>query len=465
MNNNLFFILVFFLILQNNPVVCQNQGISAHDIPNPTIDYEKCGRPRSSMICNPNGIISNSVADWFDQEVAKLYNQTQTDKCGGYQVASAVINKMVLNGGENSEQAVARYGIYLMNKWGVGDASCNTGVMLFISIDDRKLTIITGMGAKEKISESTGNNIIGTMKPYFKRNDYNNGFERGVEEIRDYLLGVKKPLDIGIVVMVALFSFAGLIALIAILIAGVNIYQDWERKKRDKERNEFKEKFQRIKEGYNKGSFGQEDCVICLELFEDLEKESNYESRVLSCGHRFCTNCLDNWWNRPENKKYDNTSLDKEQQSNVDDIEIPNRISSSDDNIEEGLRRIHECPICRKRDVDDKSRETSTSSSRRKNRSRNNDNPELNHEARFRSESLSYLFPIYLMMSSVNSWNPSRGFNDIDPFYLNNTTSHNNYSSSSNNTSSNYHHTTSSTGGYSFGGGSSFGGGVSVGGW
>ncbi len=91
-----------------------------------------------------------------------------------------------------------RYGHYgeiepfataLFNRWGVGDASRNDGVMLLVAKDDRQMRIELGAGYASAKDREMKRIIDGTILPRFRRDDYAGGIEEGVREVIRNLTG------------------------------------------------------------------------------------------------------------------------------------------------------------------------------------------------------------------------------------------------------------------------------------
>ncbi|ETN98877.1 hypothetical protein RFI_38609, partial [Reticulomyxa filosa] len=63
---------------------------------------------------------------------------------------------------------------HIHTQWGVGDATCNNGLMVFISIQDRHLYISTGKGIKHIITDHFIEKwlIPNTMAPWMKQQRY-----------------------------------------------------------------------------------------------------------------------------------------------------------------------------------------------------------------------------------------------------------------------------------------------------
>ncbi len=55
-------------------------------------------------------------------------------------MAVALAKKNDLSGGTSTGEAAERFAQKLMDAWGVGDAQCNDGVVLFLSKEPRQVT-------------------------------------------------------------------------------------------------------------------------------------------------------------------------------------------------------------------------------------------------------------------------------------------------------------------------------------
>ena len=75
-------------------------------------------------------------------------------------------------------------------RWGVGDRRCNNGVALVLSVDDRKVAIKTGEGAKALLTDAEVQSIIVKMRPHLRGGDYAGAVLAAVGGIVDELRGV-----------------------------------------------------------------------------------------------------------------------------------------------------------------------------------------------------------------------------------------------------------------------------------
>jgi uncharacterized protein len=68
--------------------------------------------------------------------------------------------------------------------WGVGQKGKNNGVVILVSMDNRKIRIVTGRGIEDLLPDATCKRIINRiLKPSFKRGDYYGGVDLATNEM------------------------------------------------------------------------------------------------------------------------------------------------------------------------------------------------------------------------------------------------------------------------------------------
>ncbi len=88
---------------------------------------------------------------------------------------------------------VADYAVRLAESWGVGGAENNNGVVLLVSLGDRKVTIQTGYGVEGTLPDAIARRIIeNEITPNFKAGDYYAGISQGTDAIISYTKGEYK---------------------------------------------------------------------------------------------------------------------------------------------------------------------------------------------------------------------------------------------------------------------------------
>lgn len=69
------------------------------------------------------------------------------------------------------------------NTWGVGKKNLDNGVLLMLSIQDRKMRIETGKGVEAALTDLQTKDILKDMRPFLKQKNYNEAINHGVDAI------------------------------------------------------------------------------------------------------------------------------------------------------------------------------------------------------------------------------------------------------------------------------------------
>ena len=89
--------------------------------------------------------------------------------------------------GENLEE----YSIKVAEKWKLGSAEHDNGVLLLVAINDRKMRLEVGNGIEGELTDYKSSQIISSMKPYLRRQEYGQAVLEavsGIKEIMEYNL-------------------------------------------------------------------------------------------------------------------------------------------------------------------------------------------------------------------------------------------------------------------------------------
>lgn len=79
---------------------------------------------------------------------------------------------------------IEQYAYGLFNSWGIGKKNINNGMLLLISIGDRKLRIETGLGLESVVTNDEAAKIIDEIiVPYFREGNFGQGAFEGVKAI------------------------------------------------------------------------------------------------------------------------------------------------------------------------------------------------------------------------------------------------------------------------------------------
>lgn len=88
---------------------------------------------------------------------------------------------------------ISDYGVRLAENWGIGGAKNNNGVLLLVSLGDRKVTIQTGYGVEGALPDAITRRIIEReITPNFRTGNYFAGLDQGTNAIISYTKGEYK---------------------------------------------------------------------------------------------------------------------------------------------------------------------------------------------------------------------------------------------------------------------------------
>ncbi len=79
--------------------------------------------------------------------------------------------------------AIEPFATGLFNRWGIGDAETNDGILLLVAHRDRELRIELGSGYGTRLDREMKRIIDSTIVPEFRRNAFFTGIDKGVNQI------------------------------------------------------------------------------------------------------------------------------------------------------------------------------------------------------------------------------------------------------------------------------------------
>lgn len=136
-----------------------------YEYPNPRFQPKRCGRVKESLICDPNGIISEQDANDIETLLRRIYSETRCDcqKCQidetGYAVMVAIMPRMdrlMVNASQNPIEDVLynakAYAYYLSLYWGFTD--CDERVIILYCRDDDVLYTLTYKDARKYLTDN-----------------------------------------------------------------------------------------------------------------------------------------------------------------------------------------------------------------------------------------------------------------------------------------------------------------------
>lgn len=148
------------------------------------------------------GLLSLSENNRLNSKLKAFEDTTSTA------IVVAIINT---TGGDN----ISLYATELAQNWGIGQEGKDNGVLLLIAQEDREMTIQTGYGVQEYLTDAESKLIIENLiLPKFKNKAYYSGIDDGTDAIiglltgkftQDDLRGKKKRLPFAVIIIIILF--------------------------------------------------------------------------------------------------------------------------------------------------------------------------------------------------------------------------------------------------------------------
>lgn len=130
---------------------------------------------RDFYVYDEANILSEEAKSKIVATNESLYEQT------GAQVVIAVLER--LPEGEDINTAATE----LFEKWKIGDKEKDNGILLLISMTDRKFKIEVGYGLEGAIPDMKANQILNDLTPYFKEEAYEEGILKAFSQMLDLI--------------------------------------------------------------------------------------------------------------------------------------------------------------------------------------------------------------------------------------------------------------------------------------
>lgn len=138
---------------------------------------EKPTKENPDAVYDYINLLTASQKSNLERKLIKYSDTTST------QIVVAIINS---TNGENINYLGAQWG----QKWGIGQAKEDNGVLILLAKGDRRIAINTGYGVEHLLTDAMSKRIIERdIIPYFKQNDYPGGLNRGVDAIFEVMNG------------------------------------------------------------------------------------------------------------------------------------------------------------------------------------------------------------------------------------------------------------------------------------
>ena len=291
--------------------------------PNPEANAKPCRIQGSSRICDPDGILKPDEKKALADSIT-VFEETHSVSCGsvktnhpednelfGIQVGVALVHKMDLYDYRNYEdkenRAAQDFAMHLHNTWGVGeDSPCGgTGILLFLSMDDRAIYISTGNAVKPLLTDYRLDQVMSEMKPLLRQVKY-------YEALQTAINAMARHVESGKPERMERFSAALSETWPFIMFASINLFFIGQGRLQQRRQREYARvqtqlsELDRRRAEALQGRYNCTSCPICLNDFEGCsEGQETTETptigsdglplKLLRCGHVFDQSCWTEW--------------------------------------------------------------------------------------------------------------------------------------------------------------------------
>ncbi len=137
--------------------------------------------PKPNTLVNDyTNTLSASEKQQLEQKVVAFDDSTST------QISVVMLRSL---GGYDIDD----YGVELGRRWGIGQKEKNNGILILVALEDRKLAIKTGYGVEGALPDAAAYSIRqNEINPYFKKGQYYEGLNAGIDAIIKYTKGEYK---------------------------------------------------------------------------------------------------------------------------------------------------------------------------------------------------------------------------------------------------------------------------------
>lgn len=116
-------------------------------------------------------VLSDAEIQQLDQKILNLYQQ------GKAQIGVIIVPT-------TGQEAIFDFALRTGEKWQLGSAKRDNGLLMAVAINDRKIQILTGYGLEGVLPDVVLSRIIrNQITPYFKQGQYAQGISAGLDEI------------------------------------------------------------------------------------------------------------------------------------------------------------------------------------------------------------------------------------------------------------------------------------------
>ena len=132
--------------------------------------------PLTGRVVDEAGILDQASKDALDRKLADFESKTTGQL--------VIVTVKSLQG-----TSIEDHGYQLGRHWGIGQKEKNSGALLIVAPNERKVRIEVGYGLEGNLTDAVSKLIIeNSILPRFKANDYAGGIARGVDDVIQVLI-------------------------------------------------------------------------------------------------------------------------------------------------------------------------------------------------------------------------------------------------------------------------------------
>lgn len=168
----------------------------------PAKDYAPYPQPDHGYVTDLAGVLTTQEQERLEQWLIQTESGTKTE------IIVVTIRSLRDYPGSNN-RSIDEFAKGLFNAWGIGNMPKNDGILLLVSIGDRKARIELGAGYPASRDADASRIMQNTIVPEFRKGDYAAGIEKGVKaiivEFTDYRVGINwlPIIYLGLIVVAA----------------------------------------------------------------------------------------------------------------------------------------------------------------------------------------------------------------------------------------------------------------------
>ncbi|NJP22377.1 MAG: TPM domain-containing protein [Hydrococcus sp. CRU_1_1] len=148
-----------------SPIPCY--ALTVQEVPNPR-------QTNGGWVTDSANILSDRTENRLNQIISQLESENGTE------IAVVTVPQT------SPSRSPKEFATELFNYWGIGKSDRDNGILLLISVGDRRTEIETGYGIESILPDAKVGNIIDTqITPYFKQKNFDKGTLAGTQALID----------------------------------------------------------------------------------------------------------------------------------------------------------------------------------------------------------------------------------------------------------------------------------------